>query len=91
MTWLINFVHPFKVRVTSTSGGNHVPNSWHYQHRAIDVVGTEAELERLMRAAVMRADFFREAFYDPFGRFVKNGRVHLGKVGGHADHLHLAR
>jgi len=91
LTWLFNFVRPFKVRVTSTSGGNHVPTSWHYVHRAIDVTGTANEMRRVHLAALRHPERFREAFYDPTGRYVKNGRVYDGVIGGHRDHVHLAR
>jgi hypothetical protein len=91
LTFLVNFVRPFAVRVTSTSGGAHVVGSYHYVHRAIDVVGTAAEMEKLARAAVGRPHAFREVFYDPLGRYVKNGQVRLGHIGGHRDHVHLAR
>lgn len=91
LTWLFRWVKPYKVQLTSTYGGNHVPNSYHYRYRAIDVFGTHEEMMRLMGATVRSSREFREAFYDPFGRFVKDGNVHLGAVGGHSDHVHLAR
>lgn len=91
LTWLFNFVTPHRVRVASTSGGNHVPTSYHYRYRAIDVIGPHEALQALMRRAVLHHHEFREAFYDPYGRFVKNGEVHLGAIGGHDDHVHLAR
>lgn len=91
LTFLVNFIKPYRVRVTSTSGGAHVIGSYHYVHRAIDVTGTEDEMRKLAAAALSRPQAFREVFHDPMGRYVKNGRVRLGKIGGHADHVHLAR
>jgi len=91
LTWLFNFVKPFRVRVTSTSGGNHVPTSYHYRHRAIDVTGPPAELKAVHAKALQNPKAFVEAFYDPAGRYVKNGVVRLGAIGGHSDHVHLAR
>jgi hypothetical protein len=91
LTWLFNFVKPFSVRVTSTSGGNHVPTSYHYRHRAVDVVGTAKEMERLALAALRRPASFREMFYDPMGSYIKNGVVKPGRIGGHTDHVHIAR
>ena len=91
LTWLFNYVKPYAVRVTSTSGGNHVPSSYHWVHRAVDVVGSAAEMSKLHRSALARPQLFREAFYDPTGKYVKNGVVRSGKVGGHSDHVHLAR
>ena len=91
LTWLFNFVKPHAVRVTSTSGGNHVPSSYHWVHRAVDCVGPAAAMAKLHQAALAKPALFREAFYDPSGRYVKNGAVRKGKVGGHLDHVHLAR
>jgi hypothetical protein len=91
LTFLFNFVKPYRVRVTSTSGGAHVPGSYHYVYRAIDVSGTAEEMRRLARDACERPWAFREVFYDPLGRYVKNGTVRQGKLGGHQDHVHLAR
>jgi hypothetical protein len=91
LTWLFNFVKPYPVRVSSTSGGNHVPTSYHFQHRAIDVVGTPQALMRVAQAALARPAAFREVFYDPARRYVKNGVVRAGAIGGHSDHVHLAR
>lgn len=91
LTWLFNFVRAYNVRVTSTSGGNHVPSSYHWVHRAVDVVGTPREMQRIHAAALRRPRQFREAFYDPSGRYVKNGEIVRGAIGGHQDHVHLAR
>ena len=91
LTWLFNFVRPFGVRVTSTYGGVHVATSWHYEYRAIDVTGTAQEMRRVHMAALRHPDWFKEAFYDPSGRYVKNGHIQQGHVGGHNDHVHLAR
>lgn len=90
MTFLVNWIAPYNVRCSSTHGGNHVPTSWHWVHRAIDVYGTADEMEKLARASVHSHRLFKEVFYDPLGRFVKNGTVHLGAIGGHSDHVHLA-
>jgi hypothetical protein len=91
LTWLFNFVKPYGVKVSSTSGGNHVPSSWHYVHRAIDVTGPPPEMMKVAKAALARPKSFKEVFYDPAGKFVKNGVVHPGGIGGHRDHVHLAR
>lgn len=91
LTWLVNFAHPFKLRVGSTYGGNHVIGSYHYRYRAIDVYGPEEAMRACAAAACRRPGEFREVFYDPLGRYVKNGEIRLGKIGGHEDHVHLAR
>lgn len=92
LTWLFNFVAAVpRCRISSTSGGVHVPSSYHYRHRAVDVVGPPASLLELIGRAVRRHAEFREAFYDPYGKYVKDGKIRLGEVGGHEDHVHLAR
>lgn len=91
LTWLFNFVKPFAVRVTSTSGGAHVPSSFHYEHRAIDVAGPPAVMRQLARIALQNPHQFREVFHDPMHEYVKNGVKRRGQVGGHDDHVHLAR
>jgi hypothetical protein len=91
LTFLFNFVKPYRVRVVSTSGGNHVPTSYHYRHRAIDVAGSAESMDAVARAALNHPQAFREVFYDPLGKYVKNGVVRHGAIGGHADHVHLAR
>lgn len=53
--------------------------------------GTAEKMMALQRRALRRPALFREAFYDPAGRYVKNGRIQIGAVGGHKDHVHLAR
>lgn len=91
LAWLFNFVRPFPVTVTCTSSGNHVKTSWHYQHRAIDVVGDSQTLARVMAKALKNAPSLKEAFYDPAGKYVKNGSIRNGAIGGHGYHVHLAR
>lgn len=91
LTWLFNFARHFNLNCSSTSGGKHVAGSYHYAHRAMDLYGPDAEMKRCMRAALARHREFREAFHDPMGRYVKNGEVRLGEIGGHMDHVHLAR
>jgi hypothetical protein len=91
MTWLINFTRGSGLRCGSTSGGNHVPSSYHWIHRAVDMYGPPERMMALQKRALNSAPSFREAFYDPAGRYVKNGRVIPGAIGGHRDHVHLAR
>jgi hypothetical protein len=78
--------------VTSTTGGVHVTNSFHYRGLAIDVSGSPG---------AMRAFFFKaletygaantiELFYDPIGYYIKYGQRVSGAIGGHGDHVHLA-
>jgi hypothetical protein len=48
-------------------------------------------MRRLMLRALSTPQSFREAFYDPVGRYIKNGVVRKGAIGNHHDHVHLAR
>lgn len=91
MTFLINFVQGFDLKCGSTTGGNHVSNSYHWSNRAVDMYGSKDEMLRLQRKALRTPQLFREAFYDGAERYVKNGRIIRGKLGGHLDHVHLAR
>lgn len=91
LTWLVNFAAPYGLRIGSTYGGNHVPSSYHYRYRAIDCYGAPSAMRALAASALRRPREFREVFYDPMGRYVKNGEVRQGSIGGHGDHVHLAR
>lgn len=83
--------HQFGLKITSTTGGKHVPNSYHYQGRAVDFSGDPAREMSLMHYALAHPHQFKEAFFDPAGYYVKDGRVYRGAIGGHNDHVHLAR
>lgn len=83
--------HEYGLTITSTTGGKHVANSYHYQGRAVDYAGDPARMASLMRYALAHPHQFKEAFYDPVGMYVKNGKVYRGSIGGHNDHVHLAR
>jgi hypothetical protein len=91
LSFLKRFVAPFGVTVTSTTGGKHVKGSYHYKARAVDVSGSPEQMLAAARAALRDPTQFREVFYDPLGVYVKNGRVYRGAIGGHSDHVHIAR
>jgi phage-related protein len=77
------------LQITSTTGGNHVANSWHYKGRAADVAGTPAQMAAFYRAALARyGSHLLELFYDPIGA-IKNGHS-IPAIGGHSDHVHIA-
>lgn len=76
----------FGLRITSTTGGHHAPNSYHYVGRAVDVAGSPANMARFYRHMAQFAP--TELFYDPMGG-MKNGR-NIGAIGGHRDHVHIA-
>jgi len=72
--------------ITSTTGGQHTPGSYHYRGRAADVAGPPAAMRQFYREmAQLRPT---ELFYDPMGG-IKNG-VNIGAIGGHGDHVHVA-
>jgi len=82
----------FGLGVTSTTGGKHAPNSWHYKSRAADFgQGTHAQKMALMSSLKANPSGVLEAFYDPAGFYIKNGEVIKGAFGGHPTHVHLAR
>lgn len=91
LNWLRNFASPYGLTVTSTTGGKHVPGSYHYKARAVDLAGTPSEMLAVAREALRNPGRFREMFYDPLGFYIKNGKVYRGAIGGHSDHVHLAR
>jgi hypothetical protein len=75
--------------ITSTTGGQHAANSWHYKGRAADVAGAPAQMAAFFNAALDRyGRNLLELFYDPLGG-IKNGK-RIGAIGGHSDHVHIA-
>lgn len=75
--------------ITSTTGGQHAANSWHYKGRAADVAGSPAQMAAFYRAALGRyGSHLLELFYDPIGA-IKNGQS-IPAIGGHSDHVHIA-
>jgi len=74
------------LRITSTTGGRHAPNSYHYIGRAIDFAGSHGQMSKFYWE--MHALRPTELFYDPIGG-VKHGRD-IGPIGGHGNHVHVA-
>ena len=91
LKWLEHFAAPFGLTITSTTGGKHVKNSYHYRGRAVDVAGPPDRMLAIAQYAIRHPGQFSEVFYDPLGFFVKGGKVYKGSIGGHRDHVHLAR
>jgi hypothetical protein len=89
--YLEHFAAPYGLSITSTTGGKHVKNSYHYRGRAVDFSGSPSRMMGLMRQALKHPEQFTEAFFDPAGVYIKNGKVYKGSIGGHTDHVHLAR
>lgn len=63
--------------------------SFHNSGHAIDVAPNKQELALLAYAFKHPAQF-REVFYDPAGRSIKNGKIVRWTIGGHKDHIHIA-
>lgn len=76
--------------ITSTTGGKHAPNSWHYKGRAWDFAGGNM----LAAAKTIAAEFgdrLLELFFTPLGFSIKNGqKTGLIAAEGHNDHVHVA-
>lgn len=89
--YLEHFAAPYGLTVTSTTGGKHVKNSYHYRGRAVDFSGNSRQMAALMQQALKHPEQFTEAFYDPAGVYIKNGKIYKGSIGGHTNHVHLAR
>lgn len=78
--------------ITSTTGGTHVAGSYHYQGRAFDAsngVNTPQEWQ-FANTLLNSADKIVEMFFDPLGKYIKNGQIVPGAIGGHSDHVHVA-
>jgi hypothetical protein len=94
--FLEQLVAPTGARISSRDEGHpgdgvHTKTSWHYKGRAVDVVGTPAQLQAIADIARKNPRAFKELFWDRLGWYIKNGRIYRGSIGGHGDHLHLAR
>ena len=72
--------------ITSTTGGKHAANSYHYQGRAFDAAGSRGAMRELYTEIAGTNP--TELFYDPMGG-IKNGRS-IGAIGGHGTHVHVA-
>ena len=72
--------------ITSTTGGGHVKNSYHYLGRAFDAAGAPSKMREFYTE--MSHTHPTELFYDPMGG-IKNGHQ-IGAIGGHSNHVHLA-
>jgi hypothetical protein len=97
LMWLTRYIKPHRLVVTSTTGGKHVDDSYHYSKRAVDVAGSQQELMALAQRVKRQPWLFREFFYTPAGFFVKDGKVYpisqlnAKDAAGHRGHAHLAR
>lgn len=79
--------------ITSTTGGEHAPGSYHYSGHAFDASnGTNTPQERsyAIAAAQRWGSNILELFFDPLGWYIKNGQKVSGAIGDHSDHVHTA-
>jgi TP901 family phage tail tape measure protein len=79
--------------ITSTTGGQHAPGSYHYLGRAFDASNgenTPQERAYAIAAAGKWGRHILELFYDPLGWYIKNGQKISGAIGDHSDHVHTA-
>lgn len=78
--------------ITSTTGGNHVAGSYHYQGRAFDASNGSSptpQMAAFYRAVLAKyGSHITELFYDPLGG-IKFGKS-IGAIGNHSDHVHVA-
>lgn len=75
--------------VTSTTGGQHAEGSYHYQGKAVDLVGDMGAIFGTL-AADNPVPGINELFWDPAGYYFDNGSRVEGAIGDHEDHVHAA-
>lgn len=76
-------------------GGKHTAGSYHYANSAFDVGDAKNRAllygQQLQNYVRQNPSIFKEAFFNPWGFGVKNGKVVEGlRIGGHDDHGHFA-
>ncbi len=86
----INHIH-----VSSTTNGEHHPQSSHYRNKAVDISRINNEKIYNIRNSEIVKDFQEafERFYDireNFGTHLKNKLGEPYEVGGHQDHIHIS-
>lgn len=75
--------------VTSTTGGRHAANSYHYKGKAVDLVSNN--MMSIFNSLLSVAGNLSELFYTPAGFSIKNGkRVPPIAAAGHYNHVHAA-
>jgi len=75
----------------SSSGSVAAPGkSWHNTGRAYDVAPDDKALA-FLDYAFKNPSLFKEVFYDPAGKSIKNGKIVNYTIGGHSDHVHFAQ
>lgn len=89
-------VSRFHLRIGSTTGGNHVPGSYHYQGRAFDADGSEADMRAFAQFVFAQyGTRIAELIHNP-GPAIKDGKSVSGPIVyaavwlGHRNHVHVA-
>lgn len=91
---------PFGLTVTSTTGGQHAKNSYHYQGRAADFGGPPQKMAALAKFALAHPGQWSEFIYtgpgNPGysilgGKVIPNSQLDKGLYDEHTNHVHLAR
>lgn len=100
LPWLEHQAAPFGLTITSTTGGQHAPHSYHYQGRAVDLGGPPARMAAAANYALAHPGLFTEMFYTGPGHpnyFISGGKVlPLSQLDRnlyleHENHVHWAR
>jgi len=85
----------FGLTITATTNGGHVPGSYHYQGRAFDAAGSEANMRAFAHYIASHPASILELIHNP-GPAIKNGKsvngatVYAAVWLGHRDHVHVA-
>lgn len=87
LTSAMNRAKQLGLRITATTNGSHVKNSYHYKGRAADVAGNPSAMREFFTE--MSHTHPTELFYDPMGAY-KNGVNLHRSIGGHGTHVHVA-
>jgi hypothetical protein len=91
----ISDAHRYGLVVTSTTGGVHAPNSYHYRSMAADVAGSMTNMLRMQRHLYTTHARWLEVFGPSGYMSVKNrAPLHLNEGSAlaleHDDHVHCA-
>lgn len=82
----------FGLVVTSTTGGTHATNSYHYQARAEDLASWDIRKMKAAQRAIALVIGKRniKELFGPAAWYIKDGVKIKGAFPDHGDHVHLA-
>jgi hypothetical protein len=88
--------HSFHLRISATTNGTHVPDSYHYRGEAFDAAGNEHDMAGFAQYVQDHyGNTVSELIHNP-GYAIKDGHVVSGPIAyrdvweGHRDHVHVA-